>query len=185
MQKFFERVKTSELRLGLLGLGTITVVVMIVALIIPNGKALFAANAAVETLRIASQDGLELERHLQEAKEKNDRLRFRLYGDMANIPANQVEAHIIGRLQEISWAANIELISIEPGLGEQVQIFQETIFKVEVVGQYDDLYRWLWNVRQELGYVVVKEYALTRSGDSDAAPSLHANLSLASYRAIE
>lgn len=185
MQNFFERLSTRELKLSLLGLGTTIVAVLIVSLIVPHAKALFAARKSVDVLRLASEDGLELERHLSEANGKNDDLRFRLYGDMAHLPPNQVEAHIIGRLQEISWAANIDLISIEPALGEQVQIFQETIFKVQVVGQYDDLYRWLWAVRQDLGYVVVKEYLLRRIDNNDAEPVLQANLSLASYRAIE
>ena len=185
MQKHFERLSTRELKLSLLGLGTTIVAALIVTLIVPQAKALFAARKSVEVLRLASEDGLELERHLREATGKNDDLRFRLYGDMAHLPPNQVEAHIIGRLQEISWAANIDLVSIEPAVGEQVQIFHETLFKVQVIGQYEDLYRWLWGVRQDLGYVVVKDYSLRRIGDSDAEPSLQANLSLASYRAIE
>jgi len=66
-----------------------------------------------------------------------------------------------------------------------VQIFQEMLFNVELKGQYDDLYRWLWEARDDLGYVVVKEYGLKRYDDEDEFPQLLANLSLASYRAIE
>jgi hypothetical protein len=59
------------------------------------------------------------------------------------------------------------------------------LFNVELLGEYDDLYRWLWDVRNELGYVVIKEYSLTRRDNDDAEPMLLANLSLASYRAVE
>ena len=66
-----------------------------------------------------------------------------------------------------------------------MQIFQELLFNVRLVGRYNDLYRWISETRAELGYVVVKEYALTRQGDEDDDPLLLANLSLASYRAVE
>ena len=70
-------------------------------------------------------------------------------------------------------------------MGQQVQVFQELLFNVELVGNYHDLYQWLWDVRNELGYVVVKEYSLTRHDDIDDEPSLSARLSLASYRTIQ
>ena len=114
-----------------------------------------------------------------------DELRYRLYGDMANLPVKQVEAYIIGRLQKISWNNGVELVSVEPSTGDRVQIFQEMLFNVQLVGGYDDLYAWLWEARNDLGYVVVKEYALTRSNRDDAEPLLLADLSLASYRAVE
>ena len=64
-------------------------------------------------------------------------------------------------------------------------MFQEMLFKVQLVGQYRDLYRWLWDAREDLGYVVVKEYALRRQDSADDQPQLLADLSLASYRATE
>ena len=64
-------------------------------------------------------------------------------------------------------------------------MFQELLFNVELVGTYNDLYQWLWDVRNELGYVVVKEYSLTRQDDVDDEPALSARLSLASYRTIQ
>lgn len=104
---------------------------------------------------------------------------------MANLPVRQVEAYIIGRLQRVSWNNDVELVSVEPATGERVQIFQEMLFNVRLVGQYDDLYRWLWETRTDLGYVVVKEYGLTRQDNDDEEPLLVADLSLASYRAVE
>ena len=56
---------------------------------------------------------------------------------------------------------------------------------MQLSGQYDDLYSWLWDAREELGFVVVKEYSLSRQDNDDDKPVLVAELSLASYRAIE
>lgn len=185
MQDVLNRIGTRELRLLIIGLGAIVCVGLTTAMVIPKAKAMIAAADTVRTLEAASEDGLELERHLQEKNQQIDELRFKLYGDMANLPVKQVEAYIIGRLQEISWATNIELVSVEPATGDRVQIFQEILFNVQLAGKYGDLYRWLWDVRSELGYVVVNEYSLTRKGDEDDDPELLAELSLASYRAVE
>ena len=83
----------------------------------------------------------------------------------------------------MSWANDVELVSVEPAMGERVQIFRETLFKVRLIGEYSDLYRWLWEARSELGFVVVKEYELSRRDNDDETPRLLADVSLATYRA--
>lgn len=185
MQDVLKKISLRELRLLLLGLGAVVVVALTVSLLVPEIKKLIAAQKNVDVLRAASQDSAELEQHMQEQSRQIEELRFRLYGDMADLPLKQVEAYIIGRLQEISWGTQVDLVSVQPVAGERVQIFQEMLFNVELVGRYDDLYRWLWDVRNELGYVVIKEYGLTRQNADDDDPLLLASLSLASYKAVQ
>lgn len=185
MQELLAKIGLRELRLLLLGLGAVITVATVVSVVVPKTKALRTANSEVSVLEKAAQDSAELDRYLQEQHATIEELKFRLYGDMANLPIRQVEAYIIGRLQRISWNNNVELVSVQPVTGDRVQIFQEMLFNVELKGQYDDLYRWLWEARDDLGYVVVKEYGLKRYDDEDEFPQLLANLSLASYRAIE
>ncbi|MDH3748430.1 MAG: hypothetical protein OER97_09500 [Gammaproteobacteria bacterium] len=185
MQDIFEKIGLRELRLLLLGVGAVITVATIVSIVVPKAKALRAANSEVSVLEQAAQDSAELDRYLQEQHASIEELKVRLYGDMANLPIRQVEAYIIGRLQRVSWNNNVELVSVQPATGDRVQIFQEMLFNVELKGQYGDLYRWLWEARDDLGYVVVKEYALKRYDNEDEYPQLLANLSLASYRATE
>ena len=185
MSDLLQRLSVRELRLLLIGVAAIVVAGLAFGLLVPRAKAMIAAQDAVEVLEAASQNDSELSQLLADENTTLQELRHRLYGDMANLPVRQVEAYIIGRLQEVSWASDVELVSVEPAMGEQVQVFQELLFNVELVGNYHDLYRWLWDVRNELGYVVVKEYSLTRHDDIDDEPALSARLSLASYRTIQ
>ena len=185
MQELLKKLSLRELRLVILGIGAIAVVALAASMLTPKVKMLTAAKQEVELLRAAAVNSSELERHLQEENQRIEDLRYRLYGDMADLPIKQVEAYIIGRLQEISWGTGVDLLSVQPAAGERVQIFQEMLFNIELVGEYDELYRWLWDVRNELGYVVIKEYSLTRRDDDDEEPVLSANLSLASYRAVQ
>ena len=185
MQGFLKNISLRELRLLLLGLGAVVTAAAVVGFVAPNIRELRATNNEVSVLEEAAQDGTELERRLQEKQVSVEELRYRLYGDMASLPSKQVEAYIIGRLQRVSWSNNVELISVTPAIGDRVQMFQEMLFNVQLVGQYNDLYHWLRDAREDLGYVVVKEYSLRRQDSVDEQPRLFADLSLASYRPIE
>lgn len=185
MKDLLEKLSLREIRTLMLGLGAVLVAGMLAGLVAPKAKAVLAVRKEVSLLEQAAQDGNELDRHLQEKYTSIDELKYRLHGDMANLPVKQVEAFIIGRLQKISWSNSVELVSVEPATGERVQTFQEILFKVKLVGQYKDLYRWLLEARKDLGYVVIKEYGMTRNNNDDDNPLLLAELSLASYRAIQ
>ena len=185
MQELLQKIGLRELRMALLGIGAAVTLALITSVLLPKFKALTSANNTLTVLREASEDGAELERHMQQQQARLDELRYRLHGDMANLPARQVESYIIGRLQKVSWDNNVELVSVQPGLGEQVQVFQEMLFSVQLIGRYADIYGWLWEARSELGFVVVKELNLERDSDVDDEPLLQASLNLASYRTIE
>ena len=185
MQTLLKRMSLRELRLALLGAGAIATAAVVVGAMKPQVKALRSANAAVAGLEASADDGARLEELLHAEDERIRELKYRLHGDMANLPAKQVEAYIIGRLQSVSWNNEVELVGVEPVTGERVQAFQEMLFKVRLIGRYEDLYHWLWDVRNELGYIVIKEYRLARQDQDDREPLLAADISLASYRAIE
>jgi len=185
MKDLLQKISLRELRMLLLGLGAVLAVGLIASLVAPQAKALHTAQKEVELLAQAAQDSNELDRHLQEQYSIIDDLKYRLHGDMANLPVKQVESFIIGRLQKISWNNNIELVSVEPATGERVQIFQEILFNVRLVGHYEDLYHWLVEAGNDLGYVVIKEYGMARNDNDDESPLLLAELSLASYRAVQ
>ena len=185
MQALLQKIGLQELRLALLGVGVAITVAVISATIVPKSRTLIATNELLAVHEQAAEDGDELDRMLQHQNAVIESLRHRLYGDMASLPARQVEAHIIGQLQRLSWNNGVELVSVRPSIGERVQVFQEMLFAVELSGHYGDLYRWLWDVRNDLGFVVVKKLDLARAQPNDDEPLLTARLDLASYRAIE
>lgn len=185
MQAFLQKISVREFRLLLLGFGAVLTCAAVALLVIPNARAYQAASREVTVLRQAARDGDELETHLQAQHEKIQKLNYRLHGDMAGLPVRQVESYVVGRLQGISWGNDIELVSVEPAMGDRVEIFQEMIFNVQLSGEYTDLYQWLWEARNELGFVVIKEYGLARRDNDDDEPLLLADLSLATYRAVK
>jgi len=185
MHPLLDKIDLRELRLLLLGAGLVVTAALVSVALLPKVKQYSAATKEVSVLEEAKANSPNLERHLQERHAKIEELKFQLHGDITNLPFKQVESYVLGRLQKISWRNDVELVSVEPSSGQQVQIFRELLFNIELIGEYDNIYRWLWDAKNELGFVVVKEYAMSRRDNIDDHPRLLAKVSLASYRAEE
>ncbi len=185
MNALIENIDTRQFGLLLLGCCSVILALVATGLLLPEIKSYLNASKEVARLHLPAQDGEDLEGLLQEKADDIAQLKHSLYGDLADLPVKEVEAFVIGRLQKISWANNVDLVSVEPASGEEIQIFQEVLFKVKLSGNYVDLYQWLWDAKNELGFVVIKEYALSRADTVNVDPRLVADLSLASYRAMK
>lgn len=185
MQALLAKLDHRELRLVLLGVGLVISAVAVSGVLLPQAKQYVARQKEVSVLEEAEANSPNLDKHLQERNSRIQDLKFRLHGDITNLPYKEIEAYVIGRLQKISWHNEVELVSVKPAAGQQVQIFREMLFNIELIGEYDNIYRWLWDAKNELGFVVVKEYAMSRRDNIDDHPRLLAEVSLASYRAEE
>jgi hypothetical protein len=172
-----------ELRqLWLLGVGVLSMLIAFLSThaVRPQLKAWRAAVTAEAALRAEQEPPLEPV--LAQESEAIAELGRRLHGEMADVPARELEAVVVGRLQSVALRHNVELVSVRPGRGEQVEMFEELLFAVEVAGGYSDLYAWIEDLQGELGFAVIRDFAIQRADDS--GPALRANLTLASYRAL-
>ncbi len=185
MNALLEKLDPREFRMLLLGAGLVITALAVTVTLLPGVKSYRAVAQQVSVLEEAKDNAPNLEQHLQERHAQIEDLKFRLHGDISNLPFKQIESYVIGRLQKISWRNQVELVSVKPEDGQQVRIFRETLFNIELIGEYQDIYRWLWDAKNELGFVVVKEYSMSRRDTIDDHPRLLAEVSLASYRADE
>lgn len=136
-------------------------------------------------LEQAALQGAEIGVQLEQLRAEVAGLERQLHGDTANLPDKQLEAFVVGRLQTISWRNGVELISVEPTSGEAVATFSESLFHVELSGNYFDLFDWFSDVNDELGFVVIKEYQMRPVENVADDPLLVVNLTIASYRTAE
>jgi len=109
------------------------------------------------------------------------RLENRVFGKNMNLPMKQLEARIIGRLQEISSRNHVELDGVRPGAKKRLRMFVENPIEVEVSGDYFDIARWLQELDGELGFIVVKEYEM-QPITQDTTPKLRMKMTMVSYR---
>ncbi len=148
----------------------------------PQVRAYLSAANSREAIQEAINSGGDLPSQLARSREQLSALNKRLYGEMANRPENEIEAYIIGQLQVISWRHQIELAGVKPSKGVPIDMFHEILFDVDVTGDYFDLYAWLRELNNELGFVVIKKYEMRPLDQHKEDSQLTAKLTIASYR---
>lgn len=109
-------------------------------------------------------------------------LEDRLYGKGSRLPPSQMVSYIIGQLDRISVRHAVQLMSVKPGGVEQVLMFEEVPFDIQVQGAYFDLFAWLEDMERELRPMVLKKFEITPPRKDGA---LNMQLRLVSYRSVE
>ena len=75
--------------------------------------------------------------------------RTELYGGSSQLPPEKMESYIVDRLDHLSAAHEVELVGVTPGEPEEVLMFDEVPYDVEVSGEYFALFRWLREVERD------------------------------------
>jgi hypothetical protein len=182
MKEFLETAEPKMVGAMLAAVVILTSLVLISYLLWPQIKAFSAVNESHKIMLNAVNSSEGLEQQIAKVKAEVDTLAYELHGDMAKLPAKQLESYIIGRLQKISWETDVELISVKPGVGQRVQMFQETLFEVSVNAGYFNFFEWLQTIGHELGFIVVKKYEINVQDKALVDPKLKIALTMASYR---
>ena len=136
------------------------------------------------TLSKVVESGELLDKQIAQLRGDIESLQRRLHGDMASLPEKQIEAHVIRKLQKLSWQNNVQLVGIEPSAGATIESFHEILFRVNLAGDYFDMYKWLQDVSNELGFVLIKQYEMNPMNDASEGPRLSVKLDMATYRAL-
>ena len=186
MQDFIENAEPRVVAMMLVGIVLLVSIIEVTYLLWPQVKSFRTLHASHQVLEQAVTSDDSLSNQLQRIDAEVQDLSHQLHGDMARLPAKQMESFVIGRLQKVSWATQVELLSVQPGSGNQVQNFRESLFEVKLNARYHDFFEWLQTVNHELGYIVVKKFEI-RPDERDALqnPELSLVLTLVSYRMVQ
>lgn len=171
--------------LAMVGTTLLVLAVLTVYVVLPEFREYRKSLGTLEVLERVAHNGDELQQEMTSLAQETDELVQRLHGDMVNMPKNQMEAFIIGRLQGISWRNKMVLHTVTPGKGDVVRMFEEVLFDVEVSGEYFDLFAWLQDLSEELGYVVVKHFSIATGKQKDSETRLNARFTIVSYREVD
>ena len=165
------------------GLGLL-LVTLLTYVVLPEWRAYQSTGSSLQLLRANVTEGASLETQLDAMRAEVERMERTLNGDASNLPAKQMEAFVIGRLQTISWRNDVTLVSVKPREGTPLNQFRELVFDVKLEGSYFDLFDWLNNIGKELGFVVVKRFDIKSSNASANGdqPPLRVDLTMAAYR---
>lgn len=183
MQDFFENAQPRMMAILLISVVLLVVAGETVYLLWPPMKNFMDLRASHAVLEQAASNSDSLGKQLEKINAEVSSLSRQLHGDMAQLPEKEMESFVIGRLQKVSWATDVELISVKPGRGGQVQNFRESLFEVKVIAGYHDFFEWLQVINRELGYIVVKKFEINpEDRETLENPRLAFLLTLISYR---
>lgn len=181
--KQFDRRQLSMIGGGVLALLAVALFTYVLQ---PRFKEFHASRASYSLLEAAVGRSAGLDAQVAQLEAHVEVLERTFHGDMANLPLKQMEAYIIGRLQGISWDNDVQFVGVQPEDGGLSGPFRELLFNVELQGQYFDVFAWLEAVREQLGFVVIKQFEMRPiSASGTDEPELQVSLTMASYRWVE
>jgi type IV pilus assembly protein PilO len=150
----------------------------------PDWREVAKLRASRAILAEVLDSGAEITNELATTRQSVARLENHVFGKNMNLPMKQLEAQIIGRLQEISSRNHVELDGVRPGAKKRLRMFVESPIEVEVAGDYFDIARWLQELSGEFGFIVVKQYEM-QPITQDTTPRLRMKMTMVSYRTEE
>jgi Tfp pilus assembly protein PilO len=131
----------------------------------------------LELLKDEIQTGIPVSKQIDDTEKNLLELKNKLYGATPQLPVNQKIASVIGQLDTISARQMVNLTSITPGEVTQLFQFQEQPFIIEISGSYFSLFNWLYQVEEQLGPILVKEFQI-----SSETSKLRMKLTLVAYQ---
>jgi Tfp pilus assembly protein PilO len=182
MHSFFETAEPRMVAMLLIATVSLVALAEFSYLLWPQIKSYRELSASYTMLERAVSNKSTLADELRKIETQVKGLSRQLHGDMAQLPVKQMESFIIGRLQKVSWSTEVELVSVQPGSGGQVQNFREHLFEVKLNANYHDFFEWLQIINEELGYIVVKKFEIKPIDRGFENPEQQLILTLVSYR---
>ena len=185
MREQLTAVEPASLRLILVLAAVVTVTGIALYLVKPQYLDFRDNRVSFQMLRSQIDDQAQLQQAIDRERERIRELQLQLHGEAGNLAVNEMESYLVGRLQGLAWDAGIELVGVRPGPAKRIMEFEEISFEVDVKGEYRNLYRWLDSIGEALGFMLVTNYEISRSGRQSNATELDMQVTIVFYRAAD
>lgn len=179
------QVEPRSLALILMLSGFVITVAVLLYLIKPQYQSYQEKSDSYELLSQQIDDQTQLQQIIDTERNKIRELQLQLHGEAGELPVNEIEAYLVGRLQELAWETGIELSAVRPGAAKQIMEFEELSFKVDVVGEYRNLYQWLDRIGGSLGFMLVSNYEISMVGRKNEQENLNMDVTIVFYRVAD
>lgn len=175
--------------------GSLKLIVGLTAVVFATGITLYMLKpqyldfrqnrVSFEMLHSQIDDQAQLQNAIDLERQRIRDLQLQLHGEAGDMPVNEMESYLVGRLQALAWDAGIELVGVRPGTAKRIMEFEEISFEVEVAGEYRSLYQWLGDIGSALGFMLVTNYEIRLSGRSGSKTGLNMGVTIVFYRAAD
>lgn len=178
-------VEPRSLGMILIATGLLIAVAVSLYMIKPQYLSFDDKSASFEMLQSQIDDQAQLQQVIDEERKKIRSLQLQLHGEAGELPVNEIESYLVGRLQGLAWDAGIELSGVRPGQAKRIMEFEEISFKVEVTGEYGNLYQWLSNIGDTLGFMLVSNYEISTMSRRGDQTDLKMQVTIVFYRVAD
>ena len=179
------QVDVKSLRLALLLSAVVVIAAIALYLVKPQVKNFNDSQNVFDMLSNQIDDQQQLQQTIDAEHKQIKQLQLQLHGEAGDMPVNEIEAYLVGRLQGLAWDAGIELVSVRPGFAKTIMEFEEISFEVEVAGEYVNLFRWLNKMSDTLGFMLVSSYKINPIGRQSDDLKLKMNVTIVFYRVAD
>lgn len=178
-------IEPGPLRL-MVSLACVVIVAAVLLYVIKPQFQSFSENrASYEMLLNQIDDSSQLEQSIDASRKQIQDLSRQLHGEAGDMPVNEIEAYLVGRLQTLAWESDIELVGVRPGLARRIMEFEEISFEVDIKGEYNQLYDWLNRIGDVLGFMLVTNYDITLSNSNNRKSELNMHMTIVFYRSAD
>ena len=178
-------VEPRSLGLIMILIGFMVVAVVMLYMVKPQYQSFSERSTTFEMLNTQIDDQQQLQRAIEIEQQKLKKLQLQLHGEAGDMPVNEMEAYLVGRLQGLAWDAGVELAGVRPGSKKQIMKFEEISFKVDLTGEYINLYKWLKKVGNTLGFMLVSNYEIGLDGKKSNQIPLKMSVTIVFYRVAD
>jgi len=178
-------VEPRSLGLILIATGFLIAVAVSLYMIKPQYLSFNDKSTSFEMLQSQIDDQAQLQQVIDEERNKIKFLQLQLHGEAGELPVNEIESYLVGRLQGLAWEAGIELSGVRPGQAKRIMEFEEISFKVDVTGEYRNLYQWLSKIGDALGFMLVSNYEISMASRRSKQTSLKMHVTIVFYRVAD
>jgi len=178
-------VEPRSLGMILIATGLLIAVAVSLYMIKPQYLSFDDKSASFEMLQSQIDDQAQLQQVIDEERKKIRSLQLQLHGEAGELPVNEIESYLVGRLQGLAWDAGIELSGVRPGQAKRIMEFEEISFKVEVTGEYRNLYQWLNKIGDTLGFMLVSNYEISTMSRRGDQTDLKMQVTIVFYRVAD
>lgn len=125
------------------------------------------------------QTGVPLQKQIESQQKLVEHLNLKLHGTGPKLTESKMVAYVIGKLDEIASRHQVILSSVKPQNSEILFTFKELPFRIEISGDYFNLYAWLKDVENDLRPIVIKQFDISPNNQNKKRKML---LTLVAYQ---
>ena len=182
LRQYLPQVEPRSMGLILLLTGFLITVALSLYVVKPLYQSFRDKSTSFEMLQSQIDDQAQLQQVINIERKKIKSLQLQLHGEAGDLPVNEIEAYLVGRLQGLTWEAGIELSGVRPGQAKRILEFEEISFQVDVTGEYKNLYQWLNKIGDTLGFMLVSNYEINLAGSKRGRENLKMQVTIVFYR---